>query len=79
MSGGEALSDIIDHIDGWSLKSVGQNYGNSYKLKYMDEWIYNICLQSNSWYRSLKLDLVYFNNLPEDSQGNLAVSELFIP
>ena len=48
MSGGEALSDIIDHIDGWSLKSVGQNYGNSYKLKYMDEWIYNICLQSNS-------------------------------
>jgi|TARA_B110000908_G_scaffold22756_1_gene25779 integrase len=44
----EAPSDMIDQIGGWSLKSVGQNYGDGYKLKHMGEWMDKINLQGNS-------------------------------
>jgi integrase len=43
----EAPSDMIDQIGGWSLKSVGQNYGDGYKLKHMGEWMNRISLQGN--------------------------------
>jgi len=44
----EAPSDMIDQIGGWSLKSVGQNYGDGYKLKHVGEWMDKISLQGNS-------------------------------
>ena len=40
----EAPSEMIDQIGGWSLKSVGQNYGDGYKLKHMAEWMEKISL-----------------------------------
>jgi integrase len=40
----EAPSEMIDQIGGWSLKSVGQNYGDGYKLKRMAEWMEKISL-----------------------------------
>ena len=40
----EAPSEMIDQIGGWSLKSVGQNYGDGYKLKHMTEWMEKISL-----------------------------------
>ena len=40
----EAPSEMIDQIGGWSLKSVGQNYGDGYKLKHIAEWMEKISL-----------------------------------
>ena len=41
----EAPSDLIDQIGGWSLKSVGQNYSDGYKIKHMGEWMEKISLR----------------------------------
>ena len=43
----EAPSDMIDQIGGWSLKSVGQNYGDGYKLKHIAEWMDKISLHGD--------------------------------
>jgi integrase len=40
----EAPSEMIDQIGGWSLKSVGQNYGDGYKLAHMNDWMCKICI-----------------------------------
>ena len=38
----ECPSDIIDQLGGWSLKSVGQGYGNGFKLEVLIKWISKI-------------------------------------
>ena len=38
----EAPSELIDQLGGWSLKSVGQAYGNGYTLQKMSKWIRKI-------------------------------------
>ena len=35
----ECPSEIIDQLGGWSLKSVGQGYGNGYELIILNEWM----------------------------------------
>jgi integrase len=35
----ECPSEIIDQLGGWSLKSVGQGYGNGYQLEILARWI----------------------------------------
>ena len=35
----EAPLEIIDQLGGWSLKSVGQSYGNGYSLKAKNKWM----------------------------------------
>ena len=44
----EAPSDMIDQIGGWSLKTVGQNYGDGYRLKHMGGWMEKISLKDDS-------------------------------
>ena len=39
----EAPSDMIDQLGGWSMKTVGQNYGDGYKLNHMHEWMLKMC------------------------------------
>jgi integrase len=41
----EAPSDMIDQIGGWSLKTVGQNYGDGYKLQHCEGWMSKIALE----------------------------------
>ena len=38
----ECPSEIIDQLGGWSLKSVGQGYGNGYNLNILYVWINKI-------------------------------------
>ena len=40
----EAPSDMIDQLGGWSMKSVGQNYGDGYKLNHMHKWMSRMCI-----------------------------------
>ena len=35
----ECPSEIIDQLGGWSLKSVGQGYGNGYDLNVLLKWL----------------------------------------
>ena len=35
----ECPSEIIDQLGGWSLKSIGQGYGKSYKLYILNKWL----------------------------------------
>mgnify|MGYP002023885950 FL=1 len=35
----ECPSDIVDQIGGWSVKSIGQNYGSGYSLKVLKKWM----------------------------------------
>ncbi|MDB0065492.1 tyrosine-type recombinase/integrase [Oceanospirillaceae bacterium] len=44
----EAPSDMIDQIGGWSLKTVGQNYGDGYRLKHTGGWMEKISLKDDS-------------------------------
>jgi integrase len=41
----EAPSDLIDQVGGWSLKTVGQNYGDGYKLQHCEEWMSKIAFK----------------------------------
>jgi len=38
----EAPTDMIDQLGGWSLKSVGQGYGDGYELKLSVKYISRI-------------------------------------
>ena len=38
----ECPSEIIDQLGGWSLKSVGQGYGQGYSLQKLAKWIIKI-------------------------------------
>ena len=38
----ECPSEIIDQLGGWSLKSVGQSYGNGFSLSIMYSWLKKI-------------------------------------
>ena len=38
----EAPTDMIDQLGGWSLKSIGQTYGNGYNLELMYKYILKI-------------------------------------
>ena len=35
----EAPTELIDQLGGWSLKTVGQSYGNGYALENLTNWI----------------------------------------
>ena len=35
----EAPTELIDQLGGWSLKSVGQSYGNGYALEILNKWM----------------------------------------
>ena len=40
----EAPSEVIDQLGGWSLKSVGQGYGNGYQLNILSKWLNKIVI-----------------------------------
>ncbi|MDA8866559.1 hypothetical protein N9H77_03535 [Porticoccaceae bacterium] len=35
----EAPTEIIDQLGGWSLKTIGQSYGDGYQLEQLSKWI----------------------------------------
>ena len=41
----EAPIDMIDQLGGWSLRSVGQGYGDGYPLDLLSRWMEKIVLQ----------------------------------
>jgi len=41
----EAPSEIIDQLGGWSLKTVGQGYGDGYQLDILSKWLEKIVIQ----------------------------------
>ncbi|MBL4680299.1 MAG: tyrosine-type recombinase/integrase [Pseudomonadales bacterium] len=40
----EAPNDMIDQIGGWSLKTIGQGYGDGYQLEQTQRWLKRITL-----------------------------------
>ena len=38
----ECPSEIIDQLGGWSLRSIGQGYGNGYELSVLSKWMKQI-------------------------------------
>ncbi len=38
----ECPSEIIDQLGGWSLKSIGQGYGQGYDLFILSKWLLKI-------------------------------------
>ena len=44
----ECPSEIIDQLGGWSLKSVGQGYGNGYLISTLKKWILRIKIDSKT-------------------------------
>jgi integrase len=40
----EAPSEVIDQLGGWSLKTVGQGYGDGYQLDILSKWIKKIVI-----------------------------------
>lgn len=43
----EAPTELIDQLGGWSLKTVGQSYGNGYATENLSNWMDKIALQKN--------------------------------
>jgi len=43
----EAPVDMIDQLGGWSLRSVGQGYGDGYPLELLSRWMERIVLQQS--------------------------------
>ena len=41
----EAPSEVIDQLGGWSLKSVGQAYGDGYQLNVLTKWLKKIVIR----------------------------------
>ena len=41
----EAPSEVIDQLGGWSLKSVGQGYGDGYQLNVLTKWLKKIVIR----------------------------------
>jgi len=46
LRGVEAPTEIIDQLGGWSLKTVGQSYGDGYQLEQLSKWMKKIDLKS---------------------------------
>ena len=40
----EAPSEVIDQLGGWSLKTVGQRYGDGYKVEILSKWLEKIVI-----------------------------------
>ena len=40
----EASSEVIDQLGGWSLKTVGQGYGEGYKVEILSKWLEKIII-----------------------------------
>ena len=40
----EAPIDMIDQLGGWSLRSVGQGYGDGYPLNLLHRWMERIVI-----------------------------------
>ena len=40
----EAPSEVIDQLGGWSLKTVGQGYGDGYKVEILSKWLEKIVI-----------------------------------
>jgi integrase len=40
----EAPSEVIDQLGGWSLKTVGQGYGDGYKVEILTKWMEKIVI-----------------------------------
>ena len=40
----EAPSEVIDQLGGWSLKTVGQGYGEGYKVEILSKWLEKIII-----------------------------------
>ena len=40
----EAPSEVIDQLGGWSLKTVGQGYGDGYQLDILSKWMKQIVI-----------------------------------
>ncbi|MDC1454060.1 integrase, partial [Porticoccaceae bacterium] len=41
----EAPSEVIDQLGGWSLKTVGQGYGDGYNVEILNKWLEKIVIQ----------------------------------
>ena len=41
----EAPSEVIDQLGGWSLKTVGQGYGDGYNVEILSKWLEKIAIQ----------------------------------
>jgi integrase len=41
----EAPSEVIDQLGGWSLTTVGQGYGDGYKVEILSKWLEKIVIQ----------------------------------
>jgi len=41
----EASSEVIDQLGGWSLTTVGQGYGDGYKVEILSKWLEKIVIQ----------------------------------
>ena len=39
-------SDIVDALGGWSTSSVGESYGQGYKLDVLNEWMNKLVLNT---------------------------------
>jgi hypothetical protein len=35
----EAPLEVIDQLGGWSMRTVGQGYGDGYQLEILNKWI----------------------------------------
>jgi len=40
----EAPTEVIDQLGGWSLKTVGQGYGDGYQLDLLSNWMQKIAV-----------------------------------
>ena len=41
----EAPTELIDQLGGWSLKTVGQSYGNGYAIENLNSWMAKIVIR----------------------------------
>jgi hypothetical protein len=39
----DAPTELIDQIGGWSLQSIGQNYGDGFSLDNLSKWLNKAC------------------------------------
>lgn len=42
----DAPTEIIDQLGGWSIKTIGQSYGDGYSVEVMHKWLLKIALKS---------------------------------
>ena len=41
----ETPVELIDQLGGWSIKSIGQGYGDGYNLKILSKWMEKIVIK----------------------------------